>query len=434
MRPLWPARRSSTRGPGSCSSPTAARSRSCARGAAARSPCRRARVPSPTSRGELDDRDRLRNLIQGMRARLDLREREAAALCYLHGCSRGEAARRMGVSDTRMRKLMEGSKGRAGVSAKVGELVETIRGGDFCEQQASLMRAFAFGLLDPEGERYRLAVMHRRDCPACRRYIVSLRGAAALLPPVLTLPGAGAGSLAGFGLGHQLAAAPGSASVPSLGASAATGGGASAGGSWALGAGLGAKLAAGCLLVAGIGAGCVAIEHGAKGRPRSPAAAPRCGPPGRCGRVARPPGCLARPVRRARQAPAGPRLLATRGPCFQAPRVQPRAAERRGTLAARSARQGSRRRLAGARPAGRCRARLAGGRPARVLPRLGPGGTPASACARRAGCPSAEAGRWRRRAAGSGAGRRCRRSPARTPAASGPGSAPRPAGRLSSRC
>ncbi len=226
----------------------------------------------PDLAGELDDRDRLRNLIHGMRARLDLREREAAALCYLHGCSRGEAARRMGVSDSRMRKLMEGSKGRAGVSAKVGELVETIRGGDFCEQQASLMRAFAFGVLDPEGERYRLAVMHRRDCPACRRYIVSLRGAAALLPPVLTLPGAGAGSLTGLaGLGHQLAGAPGSTS---LGASAATGGGASAGGSWALGGGLGAKLAAGCLLVAGIGAGCVAIEHGAKGGPRSSAAAP----------------------------------------------------------------------------------------------------------------------------------------------------------------
>jgi hypothetical protein len=136
--------------------------------------------------------------------------------------------------------------------------------------------------------------MHRRDCPACRRYIVSLRGAAAVLPPVLTLPGAGAGSLTGLaGLGHQLAAAPGSASVPSLGASAATGGGASAGGSWALGAGLGAKLAAGCLLVAGIGAGCVAIEHGAKDRPPSPAAAP-VRPSGPWGRAfARPAGSRA---------------------------------------------------------------------------------------------------------------------------------------------
>jgi DNA-directed RNA polymerase specialized sigma24 family protein len=219
---------------------------------------------------ELDDRDMLRSLVHGMRARLDLREREAAALCYLHGFSRGEAARRMGVSDTRMRKLMEGSKGRAGVSAKVGELLETIRDGAFCEQQGSLMRAFAFGVLDPDGERYRLAVMHRRDCPACRRYVASLRGAAAVMPPVLTLPsGAGAGSLLGLaGLGHHAASGSAAASIPSLGASAATGGG----GSWALGTGLGAKLAAGCLLAVGIGAGCVAIEHRAAERHHGPLA------------------------------------------------------------------------------------------------------------------------------------------------------------------
>jgi DNA-directed RNA polymerase specialized sigma24 family protein len=224
--------------------------------------------------GELDDRDRLRSLVHGMRGRLDLREREAAALCYLHGFSRGEAARRMGVSETRMRKLMEGSKGRAGVSAKIGELVETIREGAFCEQQGSLMRAFAFGVLDPDGERYRLAVMHRRDCPACRRYVASLRGAAAVLPPVLTLPpGAAVGGLLGLaGLGHH-AAGPASASLPSLGASAATGGGAGAGGSWALG-GLAAKLAAGCLLAVGVGAGCMALEHGAGNSRRRPVVSP----------------------------------------------------------------------------------------------------------------------------------------------------------------
>ena len=281
--------------------------------------------------------------------------------------------------------------------------------------------------------------MHRRDCPACRRYIVSLRGAAALLPPVLTLPGAGAGSLTGLaGLGHQLAAAPGSASVPSLGASAATGGGASAGGSWALGAGLGAKLAAGCLLVAGIGAGCVAIEHGAKGRPRSPAAAP-----------VRPSGPLGRALARPAASPAGAPGSAGAGratpprppadPASRLPRVQPRAAEHPGTPAARSARQRSRRRLRRIPAERRYPARLAGGGPARVLTRLGLGEDPHQLAQRRAGCPAAAAGRWRRRAAGSGAARRCRPSPARTPAASGPGSAPRPAGRrveplLTSRC
>ena len=211
---------------------------------------------------ELDDRDRVRALLQGMRARLDLREREAAALCYLHGYSRREAAERMGLSELRMRKLMEGTDRRDGVSAKIAEVVRAIRADAICEEHKSMMRALAFGVLDPEGERYRLAVMHRRDCPACRRYVALLRGAAAVLPPVLTVPaGSSAGLLGLAGLGHQAAAGPAVASVPSLGASAATGGGAGASGGWALG-GLGAKLAAGCLLAAGVGAGCVAIVHG----------------------------------------------------------------------------------------------------------------------------------------------------------------------------
>src|SRR5579871_958254 len=151
----------------------------------------------PDLAAELDDRMRLRRLLEGMRCRLDLREREAAALCYLQGYSRAQAARRMGISATRMRKLMEGrGAGEAGVAAKVGVLVRTISDGDFCEQQASLMRAFAFGVLDPDGERYRIAAAHLDDCPACRRHVASLRGLAVALPPVLTLPGAGKAGLA----------------------------------------------------------------------------------------------------------------------------------------------------------------------------------------------------------------------------------------------
>ena len=67
---------------------------------------------------------RLRQLFEGLRGRLDAREREAAALCYLQGLSRSEAAARMGVSEARMRKLMEGrGPGRPGVAGKVGALV-----------------------------------------------------------------------------------------------------------------------------------------------------------------------------------------------------------------------------------------------------------------------------------------------------------------------
>ena len=106
-----------------------------------------------------------------------------------------------------MRKLMDGQgAGRPGVAGKVGRLVETIRDGGWCEEQGSLMRGLAYGILDPDGERYRLALIHRSECPACRAYVVSLRGLAAALPPVLLPWGLGAGALARAG-GHAHASA-----------------------------------------------------------------------------------------------------------------------------------------------------------------------------------------------------------------------------------
>ncbi|MGO9320177.1 MAG: sigma-70 family RNA polymerase sigma factor [Solirubrobacteraceae bacterium] len=236
---------------------------------------------------ELDDRVRLRQLFEALRGRLDGREREAATLCYLQGLSRSEAAQRMGVSEARMRKLMEGrGPGRPGVAGKVGALVETIRDGDWCEEQGSLMRALAYGILDPDGERYRLALMHRSQCSACRAYVVSLRGLAAALPPVFLPWGLGAAAMAraaegahaggaaaaaGSGAGGSGAAGGGAAgsgvagggSLAASGAAGAAGASGAAGGGWLIGAGpLGAKLAVGCLLALGVGAGCVALEAG----------------------------------------------------------------------------------------------------------------------------------------------------------------------------
>ncbi len=221
----------------------------------------------------LDDRDRLRQLMQGLRARLDERERTAATLCYLQGLSRDQAAAQMGVSPGRMRKLMEGrGRGTVGVSAKVGALVAEISRGSFCESQASLMRALALGVLEPGGERHRLAIAHSNQCPACRRYVASLRGLAAALPP----------SFAGARLAGQLgrllhglaggAGARGGGKVAGGGTAAASSGvaagGGAAGGGWLVGAGpLGAKLAVGCLLAVGVGAGCVTLESGAVHRP-----------------------------------------------------------------------------------------------------------------------------------------------------------------------
>jgi RNA polymerase sigma factor (sigma-70 family) len=146
---------------------------------------------TPDIAAELDDRDRLRQLLEALNGRLSPRERRAASLCYLQGLSRSQAAQRMGVSEARMRKLMDGSRGKPGVAAKMSVLLETIGAGGWCEQQGSLMRAYAFGILDPQGERHRLALVHLRECPACRAFVLSLRGLAAILPPLPLPPGAG---------------------------------------------------------------------------------------------------------------------------------------------------------------------------------------------------------------------------------------------------
>jgi len=240
---------------------------------------------------ELDDRDRLRQLFEGLRGRLSAREREAAVLCYLHGLTRADAAARMGVSVARMQKLMEGrGAGRPGVAGKVGTLVASIRDGDWCEEQGSLMRALAFGVLEQRGERHRLARAHVQACPGCRRYVASLRGLAAVLPPVLSGwgalgaggagagagvgTGAGAGSGAGAGAGARAAAGAGAGASAGAGVGAGAGAGGAAGG-WLLAGGpLGAKLALGCLLAAGVGAGCaleagVSLDHLPRGHRRA---------------------------------------------------------------------------------------------------------------------------------------------------------------------
>jgi RNA polymerase sigma factor (sigma-70 family) len=206
---------------------------------------------------QLDDQRRLREIFEGLRERLSPRECQAASLCYLQGLSRAEAAVQMGISETRMRKLMEGNgAGQPGVAGKMGELLTIIRTNGWCEERASLMRAYAFGILDPEGERYKLAIVHQRECPACRAYVASLRGLAAILPPLLLRGGLTAG-VAGAGAGVGGGALSG----------AGAGGVSGASGGWLLAGGsLGAKFAS-CLAVLGIGAGCLALvtvhKHGA---------------------------------------------------------------------------------------------------------------------------------------------------------------------------
>jgi RNA polymerase sigma factor (sigma-70 family) len=212
--------------------------------------------------GALDDRATLRHLFEALRSSLNLRECEVASLCYLQGLTRAEAAKQMGVSEARMRKLMEGAgPGRPGLASKVGELLTTIKAGDWCEQQSSLMRAYAFSILDPEGERYDLATAHLRECPACRAHVTSLRGLAAVLPPLpLALLLAGGG-----GVAAGSAASAGAGGSP---AGTMAGSGAGTGAGWIGGIGsLGVKLAV--VGVAAVGAGFALHGTGAHGSSRA---------------------------------------------------------------------------------------------------------------------------------------------------------------------
>jgi len=149
----------------------------------------------------VDDHMRLRYFIEGMREKLQGREREAAALCYVQDYSRPEAAQAMGIKPRRMEKLMDG------VSKKVGAFVGDIQRDEWCDARHSMIKAYALGLLDPEGERYALAAEHLESCSACRRDVIRMRGIAALSPPVplmmAALVGAGATG-AGGGFGHWL--------------------------------------------------------------------------------------------------------------------------------------------------------------------------------------------------------------------------------------
>ncbi len=247
-------------------------------------------VSDPDLAAELDDRARLWQVFEGLRSRLSARECEAASLCYLQGLSRAEAAERMGIGEARMRKLMEGTgRGRIGVARKVSELLATIAAGGWCEQQSSLMRAYAFGILDPDGERHDLAAAHCRECPACRAHVASLRGLAAVLPPLplsLSLAG-GAGAAAGAGAGNGMGAGAGTtASAGSgagtgagagagsgMGAGTSTAAGTGAGAGWIGGAGsLTAKLAVTGLVA--IGAGYAVLNSRAHGSPPARHAAP----------------------------------------------------------------------------------------------------------------------------------------------------------------
>ena len=168
----------------------------------------------------LDEQRMLRELSEALRAELDERERVAASLCYVHGYTRPEAARLMGIGERRMQKLMDR------VSKVVNRVTGEIRDGGRCDMRQSLIKAYALGLLDEDGERYAMAREHLSECARCRADVLRIRGLAIVAPAPL-LPWAAlhlAGGAGGGGGGAAAALRPRGHSVSTLvaGGAAAT--------------------------------------------------------------------------------------------------------------------------------------------------------------------------------------------------------------------
>ena len=219
---------------------------------------------------QLDDQEKLRRFIKRLKRRLSQQECQAVSLCLIHGYSRPEARKLLGIKDeARMQKLMDGA------TKKIGAIVASIsaRGcGD--DEWARLLRAYALGTLAEEHPDYPRAREHIEKCTACHRYVMGLRGLAAIVPPVglpfMPVGGHEAGILAyleHFFNGHGSASATASSALQSTataGSAGAAGGGAGVIGS------LGGAKGLAVVLVAAAAAGAAAI-HGSAGHHHPPA-------------------------------------------------------------------------------------------------------------------------------------------------------------------
>jgi DNA-directed RNA polymerase specialized sigma24 family protein len=129
----------------------------------------------------LDDTAKLQRLIQRLTRRLNQQEREVVSLCLIHGYTRPEARQLLGIKDeARMQRLMD----RA--TKKIGGVVAALDArGCGGEEWASMLRAYALGLIAEDETDYGRASAHIEECASCRRYVVGLRRVAALVPPVV---------------------------------------------------------------------------------------------------------------------------------------------------------------------------------------------------------------------------------------------------------
>jgi DNA-directed RNA polymerase specialized sigma24 family protein len=218
----------------------------------------------PDYAGEIDQRALIRNWRFGLRTRLSRTERKAAVLRLIRGYSRIEIAEILEIDRDKADKLMDA------IHAKTRDLLRTLDEGDVCAEHRSLISAYAYGVLDPDGERYAAARQHVLECPACTATVRALRNLPLILPvPALAgVMSASGGSVFGMLGGLFKGTTAGAAGAGAGGAGAGATGGLLAGGAAVKG------VAAGLCALCGIG-GLAIYDAGHSGTTAATAAKPR---------------------------------------------------------------------------------------------------------------------------------------------------------------
>lgn len=208
----------------------------------------------------LDDQAKLQRLIDRLKRRLSQQECQVISLCWIHGYTRPEARRLLGIKDeARMQKLMD----RA--TKKIGGVVAGIDArGCGGEEWAGMLRAYALGLLGEDEHDHRRASEHTEECASCRRYVTALRRVAAVVPPFV--PPAIHRANALTQLHRFFAELLGSSPAPTTAATAT--GSAAGGGATVMGSLGGVKVAA--VIVVAAAAGATAAIHVTEGHHRAP--------------------------------------------------------------------------------------------------------------------------------------------------------------------
>jgi RNA polymerase sigma factor (sigma-70 family) len=110
---------------------------------------------------DIETKRRIRYFSEALKRLLPGKECEVAALCLFGQYRRRDAASVLGISERRLRTLMNRAY------PTLSPAMTLIEKGEWCDEYASTIRALRRNLLNPDDRRYRDLMRHLKQCPTC---------------------------------------------------------------------------------------------------------------------------------------------------------------------------------------------------------------------------------------------------------------------------